>query len=38
VLLPELGRNGARILHVESARPSLESIFLQWTGRSLRDG
>lgn len=38
VLLSELGRNGARILHVESARPSLESIFLQWTGRSLRDG
>jgi ABC-2 type transport system ATP-binding protein len=38
VLLPELKRREARILHVGSARPSLESIFLQLTGRSLRDG
>ena len=38
VVLPELMRREARILHVGSARPSLESIFLQLTGRSLRDG
>jgi ABC-2 type transport system ATP-binding protein len=38
VILPELMRREARILHVGSARPSLESIFLQLTGRSLRDG
>lgn len=37
-ILPVLRSAGLNCRHVDSQRPSLEHIFLQLTGRSLRDG
>ncbi len=36
-LLRELDSNGTRVTSVQLARPSLDDVFLQLTGRSLRD-
>jgi ABC-2 type transport system ATP-binding protein len=37
-VLAELRRAGIHFHHLDSRRPSLENIFLQLTGRNLRDG
>jgi len=37
-VLAELRRAGVHFHHLDSRRPSLENIFLQLTGRNLRDG